>query len=74
ACGTAFAAEHGVPILYPQRPHDADAEARAALDRLCGGDAARRASVARVMRRLRRNEPPPGWLRRALWWLERRVS
>ena len=74
ACDVRFAAEYGVPILYPQRPLDAEAEARVALDGLCGADRARRAVVARVMRRLRRNEPPPSAARRALWWLERRLA
>jgi SAM-dependent methyltransferase/uncharacterized protein YbaR (Trm112 family) len=73
ACNADFAAEHGVPILYPLRPHDAEAEAHAALERLCGADAERRRVVAQVMRRLRRNEGPPSALRRALWWLEQQL-
>ena len=70
ACGTVFRAEWGVPILYPARapdPRRAAAEALARID----GDGRRQRIVRRVMRRLRRNERPPGILRRSLWRLER---
>ena len=68
-CGARFAGEYGVPILPPSRERDADAALAEALDRLCGADAARRGTVARVARRLRRNERPAGAARRALWRL-----
>jgi SAM-dependent methyltransferase/uncharacterized protein YbaR (Trm112 family) len=70
ACGTAFPAEYGVPILYPTKPRDADAALARALDRLCGGDAERRRVVRRLALRLRRSERPPGVLRRTAWRLE----
>lgn len=66
-CGTEFAAEYGVPIMYPTRPLDTLVSPDQILDRLCGGDPARRRTVRRVMRRLRRNERPPGVMRRMSW-------
>jgi SAM-dependent methyltransferase len=74
ACGTDFLAEYGVPILYPQRPHDPAIAAAEALRRLCGDDAARRRVVRRLMRRLRRNERPPGRLRQWAWRAEERLG
>ncbi len=68
-CGARFAGEYGVPILTPSRERAADVALGEALDRLCGTDASRRRTVARVARRLRRNERPPGAARRALWRL-----
>ena len=65
ACGTAFAADHGVPILYPSRA-DVGPSEEACLRRLCGDDARRRRVVRRVLRRLRRNEPPPRLVRRVI--------
>jgi SAM-dependent methyltransferase/uncharacterized protein YbaR (Trm112 family) len=67
-CGRGFASEYGVPILLPSSFDESDA-AREALARLCGADEGRRRTVARVMRRLRQAEKPPGLLRRALWRL-----
>jgi SAM-dependent methyltransferase/uncharacterized protein YbaR (Trm112 family) len=69
SCNTAFASEFGVPILYPQR-FDDDASEEQCVDALCGDDAARRRTVRRVMRRLRRNERSPGPLRQLLWRLD----
>jgi SAM-dependent methyltransferase/uncharacterized protein YbaR (Trm112 family) len=74
ACGTAFASEHGVPILYPARPPDEQAAAVEALGRICGNDRPRRRSVRRLMRRLGRNEGPPGRGRRLMWAVERRLG
>jgi hypothetical protein len=42
--------------------------------RLCGDDATRTAAVTRVMERLRRNERPPGTLKRAAWRVERALG
>src|SRR5207247_10606124 len=70
-CGTSFPAEYGVPILYPTRAADEDRLTADAPDRLCGEAGGRRRAVARLMRRLGRNERPPGWLRRGAWRLER---
>jgi uncharacterized protein YbaR (Trm112 family) len=72
SCARRFDGEWGVPILYPT-PGVAMPEDEC-LTRLCGTDTRRRRIVRRVMRRLRRNEPPPGLLRRALWRLERTVG
>jgi hypothetical protein len=69
-CAARFAAEYGVPILHPSRAPDGGEDEAASLARLCGSDTARRRIVRRVLRRLRRNERPPGALRRALWRLE----
>jgi SAM-dependent methyltransferase len=66
ACRQRFDSQYGVPILYPTQPHD---DAAAALARLCAGDSTRERVVRGLMRRLRRNERPPGLLRRALWQL-----
>jgi hypothetical protein len=68
-CNTTFAAECGVPILYPTRPLGRAAHEES-LDRLCGDDASRRRVVRRLAERLRRNERPPSVLRRAMWWFE----
>jgi uncharacterized protein YbaR (Trm112 family) len=70
ACGTRFPGEYGVPILYPLRAPDAQVAAAEALARI-DGDERRQRIVRRLMRRLRRNERPPGVLRRSLWHLER---
>lgn len=70
-CGAAFRTEQGVPILFPTRAHEALDEAVA---RLCGDDAARAGAVRRLAARLRRNERPPGPLRRAFWRLDRLVA
>lgn len=70
ACGTAFAADCGVPILYPTRV-DAGPSEEVCLQRLCGDDARRRRVVRRVLRRLRRNEPPPRLVRRLIMRFER---
>ena len=69
-CHASFATECGVPILYPTRPHDEAANQEEAVRRLCGDDGVRAATVRRVMARLRRNEAPPGPLKRAAWRLE----
>jgi uncharacterized protein YbaR (Trm112 family) len=69
-CGATFATECGVPILYPTRPHDEAANQEEAVRRLCGDDGVRATTVRRVMARLRRNEAPPGPLKRAAWRLE----
>jgi len=45
-----------------------------AVRRLCGDDVARAAAVVRLMERLRRNERPPGALKRAAWRLERALG
>ena len=41
-----------------------------AVQRLCGSDATRAAAVRRLAARLRRNERPPGTLKRAAWRIE----
>jgi hypothetical protein len=41
-----------------------------AVQRLCGSDATRAAAVRRLAARLRRNERPPGTLKRAAWRVE----
>jgi len=69
-CGGTFPTEYGVPILYPKHPPDDPAEQADAVRRLCGNDDARAAIVRRVMARLRRNESPPGALKRTAWRLE----
>lgn len=72
ACDAAFASEYGVPMLYPRQGRSlTEAEC---LDRICGTDAARRRIVRRVLRRLRRNEAPPGRFRRTLWSLAHRLG
>jgi SAM-dependent methyltransferase len=68
-CPQGFDAEGGVPILYPTRPHDDATEAEVALARLCGGDRTRARIGRALMRRLRRNDRPPGLRRRAVWTL-----
>jgi SAM-dependent methyltransferase len=70
ACGTEFAMECGVPILYPTRSLAAPAPEAEWLPRLCAGDPARERIVRRVAERLRRNEQPAGTLRQLLWRLE----
>jgi len=70
ACGARFAAEFGVPILYPTGARGPGAREPELLARLCRDDAGRRRVVRRLMRRLRRNERPPGPLRRLAWRLE----
>jgi SAM-dependent methyltransferase len=65
-CGTDFAGEYGVPILYPVRTRDA-ADDPQWLSRLCSGDPERMRTVARLRRRLQRNEREPGALRRLFW-------
>jgi hypothetical protein len=67
ACGTDFPSDYGVPILHPVRPPDDDALARECLERLAGSSGARRRTLERLVRRLRRNERPAGRLRRAVW-------
>jgi uncharacterized protein YbaR (Trm112 family)/SAM-dependent methyltransferase len=64
SCARRFEAEWGVPILYAAPGVELSEDE--CLTRLCGTDSRRRRIVRRVMRRLRRNEPPPGLLRRAL--------
>ena len=66
ACRTDFAGEYGVPILYPVRAAEAAPDPGLGR-RLCGDDGRRARTVARVVRRLRRNEPLPGPLRRLFW-------
>jgi len=73
-CGARFRSEYGVPILYPTRPRDPAMAEAEALDRVCGGDVARRHVVERLVHRLRRNERPPGLLRRLAWRVEDRVG
>jgi len=70
ACGTIFAGEYGVPILYPLRFPDPRPEAEW-LARLAQGDPHRRRIIRRAARRLRRNEPSPGPLRRLVQHLDR---
>jgi uncharacterized protein YbaR (Trm112 family) len=70
ACPQSFAAQYGVPILYPTRDGDEAQHRAEALALLCGDDAARRRHVDRLMRRLRRNERAPGPLRRLLWRID----
>jgi SAM-dependent methyltransferase len=67
-CGQDFPGDGGVPILYPTREAATPTE-DICLDRLCGDDESRRRTVRRLMRRLRRNEHPPGLLRRVAWRL-----
>jgi SAM-dependent methyltransferase len=63
SCNTTFACEYGVPILYPVR-HPEPRPPSEWIPRLCGADVGRQRIVRRVARRLRRNEMPPGLLRR----------
>jgi SAM-dependent methyltransferase len=74
ACGASFAGEFGIPIMYPTRPLDELLDADEILQRLCADDLPRRRTVRRVMRRLRRNERPPGLLRRLSWRLLAPIS
>jgi hypothetical protein len=62
-----------VPILSATGAGDDIGQRAEALALLCAGDQARSRSVQRSMRRLRRNERPPGAGRRLLWWLEQRA-
>ena len=64
ACATVFATEHGVPVLYPRAGERGPAPDDVAA--LCGDDAGRRRTLARLMRRLRDNETAPGAMRRLL--------
>ncbi len=73
-CRTTFAAEYGVPILYPTREPDPRRAGDAAVELLSAGDPARRRRLARLRRRLRRNERPAGAVRRLSWSLERRLG
>ena len=73
ACGTEFAGEYGVPILYPVRFPEPRAEGEW-MPRLCGDDARRRRVVHRVASRLRRNEQAPGPLRRLFRRADRWVN
>jgi SAM-dependent methyltransferase len=73
-CDARFPTEFGVPILHPARPHDDAAAGEEAVRRLCGDDAQRAAAVRRLMRRLRRNEHPPGALKRAVWRAEQTLG
>ncbi len=73
ACGTEFAGEYGVPILYPVRFPEPRAEGEW-MPRLCGDDARRRRIVHRVASRLRRNEQAPGPLRRLFRRADRWVN
>lgn len=73
-CDTRLPTEEGVPMLHPARTHDDAADADAALRRLCGADATRAATVRRLMTRLRRNEHPPGALKRAAWHVEQAIG
>ena len=73
-CGASFSTDYGVPNLHPTRAHDDRAAREEAVRRLCGDDAARAATVVRLMDRLRRNERPPGALKRAAWRLERALG
>jgi len=70
SCDATFASEFGVPILYPLRAEE-DVPEEECLAALCGGDAARRAAVRKILGRLRRNERPPGPARRLFWHLDR---
>jgi SAM-dependent methyltransferase/uncharacterized protein YbaR (Trm112 family) len=72
-CEARFPGEYGVPILYPSE-RAPDVTLDEALDRLCGGDEGRKATLRAVHARLRRNEAPPGVVRRGLWALERRLG
>ncbi|MBX3025582.1 methyltransferase domain-containing protein [bacterium] len=74
ACATRFASQYGVPILYPTSDDRGAAGLAEALAQLCGDDPARRRALARLARRLRRNEAPPAAWRRAAWWLEDRLG
>jgi hypothetical protein len=68
-CASVFPVEYGVPVLFPRRVPEESAAIAEALERIGGNDRRRRRIVGRVLRRLRRNERPPGALRRALWRL-----
>jgi uncharacterized protein YbaR (Trm112 family) len=73
SCSERFPGQYGVPILYPSAKAPR-VGLEDALDRLCGADEGRRATLRRVHARLRRNERAPGAVRRALWSLERRLG
>ncbi len=70
-CATDFRTEQGVPILFPMRAHDGPEVLDEVVARLCGDDAARAREVRRIAAWLRRNERPPGVLRRAFWRVDR---
>jgi uncharacterized protein YbaR (Trm112 family) len=72
-CGRRFETDYGVPILYP-READGAGGIGAVAARLAGGDPERQRVLERLGQRLRRNERPPGRLRRAAWELERRLG
>jgi hypothetical protein len=73
-CGATFRGEYGVPVLYPTRDADVGHQADVAVRRLAAGDPVRARGLARVVRRLRRNERPAGPVRRLCWTLERRLG
>jgi SAM-dependent methyltransferase len=73
-CGASFPTEYGVPNLHPTRTRDDRAAREQAVGLLCGDDGARAAAVVRLMERLRRNERPPGALKRAAWRVERALG
>jgi len=70
ACGEHYPRTWGTAYLHFKWPRLSDPPIETTLSRLCGDDVRRRAIVARVIRRLRRNETPAGPLRRALWQIE----
>jgi SAM-dependent methyltransferase len=70
SCRVKFAGEYGVPILYPRATETQGLDDES-LQRLCGYDGRRERIVRRVMRRLRRNEQPPGALRQLFWKADR---
>jgi uncharacterized protein YbaR (Trm112 family) len=73
-CDARFPTEYGVPILYPLRTPDDATEREHAVRRLCGDDAGRTAAVRRLVGRLRRNEHPPGTIKRTAWRVERMLG
>jgi uncharacterized protein YbaR (Trm112 family)/SAM-dependent methyltransferase len=74
ACGQRFPGEFGVPMLYPTVVPEGRAAEDECVQRLCPDEPARARVVRALMRRLRRNERPPGRLRRAAWALDRALG
>jgi SAM-dependent methyltransferase/uncharacterized protein YbaR (Trm112 family) len=73
-CNARFPTEYGVPIMYPLRTSDEATEREEAVRRLCGDDTSRAAAVRRLVARLRRNEHPPGTIKRTAWRVERMLG
>jgi len=65
-CGREFTSEYGVPVLYPKDAAPGPALAEEYVERLCGNDQARRATVRQIMKRLQHNETAASSLARRI--------